>query len=340
MTKLVIQIPAYNEALTLPTVLSELPREYMGIDEVQVVVIDDGSTDGTAQVALDHGADVVIRHRTNRGLSRAFISGIQLCLALGADVIVNTDADNQYPGSEIQRLIQPIISGSADLVIGDRQLLENHNFSPFKRMMESFGSWIVRKVSSTNVPDAASGFRAYSRFAALPLQVYNPYSYTLETLIQAGKNQMKLEHVPISTNPSQRESRLHKGIFHFIWKQAGAIIRSYVMYQPLRTFLSSGAVLTVAGLILLLRFLIYYLFVHESAGRYIQSVSIGGTLTIVGIVLIIIGFLGDSMRANRQLSEEILIDLRDQAVIQDITTVKEFYGQPIFTKQHPFSQNE
>lgn len=336
MKKLVIQIPAYNEAQTLPAALADIPRKYNGVDEVVVLVIDDGSTDGTARVALDHGTDVVIRHRKNRGLSKAFISGIQMALALGADIIVNTDADNQYPGSEIQRLIQPLIDGKADLVVGDRKPLENRNFSPFKRMLESFGSWIVRKVSSTDVPDAASGFRAYSRFAALPLQVYNPYSYTLETLIQAGKSQMKLEHVSIATNPSQRESRLHKGMFHFIWKQSGAIIRSYVMYQPLRTFISAGLVSLVPGLVLLIRFLVYY-FSGNTYGRYIQSVSIGGTLTITGIILIIIGFLGDSIRANRLLSEEILVSQRDHSHIDNLETLQEFNGQPVFTKQHPFS---
>ncbi len=335
MTKLVIQIPAYNEAQTLPEVLAEIPRQYEGVDEVMVLVIDDGSTDGTARVALEHGADMVIRHRRNRGLSRAFISGIQLALALGADLIVNTDADNQYPGSEIPRLIKPVLRGEADMVIGDRQPQINRNFSPFKRMMEALGSWVVRKVSSTDAPDAVSGFRAYSRSAALPLQVYNPYSYTLETLVQAGKNRWKLAHIPVKTNPSLRTSRLHKGMFHFIWHQGGAVIRSYVMYQPLRTFISTGLVFLLPGLALLLRFLILY-FVTNTAGRYLQSVSIGGTLTIAGIVLIIIGFLGDSTRANRQLSEEVLIYQRDSRHISDPAELRDFQGLPVYTHKNPF----
>ena len=186
------------------------------------------------------------------------------------------------------------------------------------------------------VPDAASGFRAYSRFAALPLQVYNPYSYTLETLIQAGKSQMQITHVPIKTNPSMRVSRLHKGILNFIWKQGGAVIRSYVMYQPLRTFLSIGSVFLLPGLALLLRFLVYYL-ISNTVSRYIQSVSIGGTLTIVGIIFIIIGFIGDSLRANRQLSEEILKDLRDRSLIDNAADLTEFHGQPVYSKNHPFS---
>jgi len=339
LKKLVIQIPAYNEAENISRTLDDIPRQYEGIDEVQVVVIDDGSTDGTARVALEHGADAVIRHRRNRGLSRAFITGIQFALALGADIIVNTDADNQYPGSDIQRLIQPILDDSADLVIGDRNPAENAHFSAFKRRMEAFGSWIARKVSGTSVPDTVSGFRAYSRYAALPLQVFNPYSYTLETLVQAGKSQMKIAHIPIKTNPNLRESRLHKGLLHFIWKQSGVIVRSYVLYQPLRTFVSLGAVFLAAGLALLLRFLIYY-FLTDTAGRLLQSVSIGGTLTIVGIILIIIGFIGDSVRASRQISEEILISLRDKTRLGELAAVREFNGQPVFTRAHPFPGNE
>jgi len=337
--KLVIQIPAYNEAENIAGTLADIPRHYEGIDEVQVVVIDDGSTDGTARAALANGADAVIRHRRNRGLSRAFISGIQFALALGADIIVNTDADNQYPGSEIQRLIQPILEDSADLVIGDRNPAENVHFSAVKRRMEAFGSWIARKVSGTKVPDTVSGFRAYSRYAALPLQVFNPYSYTLETLVQAGKSQMKIAHIPIKTNPNLRESRLHKGVSHFIWKQGGVIVRSYVLYQPLRTFVSLGAVFLAAGLALLLRFLVYY-FITDTAGRLLQSVTIGGTLTIVGIILIIIGFIGDSVRASRQISEEILISLRDKTRLGALSEVREFNGQPVFTREHPFGDDQ
>ena len=295
LKKLVIQIPAYNEAENISGTLADIPRSFEGVDEVHVIVIDDGSTDGTARVALENGADAVIRHRRNRGLSRAFISGIQFALALGADIIVNTDADNQYPGNEIQRLIQPILDDSADLVIGDRNPAQNAHFSPLKRRMEAFGSWIARKVSGTNVPDTVSGFRAYSRYAALPLQVFNPYSYTLETLVQAGKSQMKIAHIPIKTNPNLRESRLHKGLLHFIWKQSGVIVRSYVLpAAALSVSLGAG----LSGLAsLLLRFLIY--FITNTAGRLLQSVTIGGMLTIVSIVLIIIGFIGDSCASQQ-----------------------------------------
>ncbi len=332
--KLVIQIPAYNEAEHLPVVLAELPRQLPGIDEILVVVIDDGSDDGTAKVALEYGADFVMRHRRNRGLSKAFIDGIQFGLALGADIIVNTDADNQYPGSQIDKLIQPILEDEADLVIGDRQTLDNKNFSPFKRFMEHMGSSVIRRVSNTTVPDTVSGFRAFSRYAALRLQVYNPYSYTLETLIQAGKGLMKIVHVPIDTNPATRASRLHKGMFNFIWRQGGAIIRSYVLYQPLRTFVSIGSLLLLAGLILLGRFLVSYLF-FEQGSRYIQSVSIGGTLLTAGITLTMFGFLGDAMRANRQISEENMIHQRDSAQIDDRDNLREFCGHPVYSSSNP-----
>ncbi len=329
--KLVIQIPAYNEAEHLPVVLAELPRQLPGIDEILVVVIDDGSDDGTANIALEHGADYVLRHRRNRGLSRAFIDGIQFGLALGADIIVNTDADNQYPGQQIEKLIQPLLEDKADLVIGDRQTLDNKNFSPFKRFMEHLGSSVIRRVSNTTVPDTVSGFRAFSRYAALRLQVYNPYSYTLETLIQAGKGLMKIVHVSIDTNPATRASRLHKGMFNFIWRQGGAIIRSYVLYQPLRTFVSIGSLLLLAGLILLGRFLVSYLFL-EQGSRYIQSVSIGGTLLTAGITLTMFGFLGDAMRANRQVAEESMISQRDDAQIQNSDNLSEFRGHPVYSR--------
>lgn len=332
--KLAIQIPAYNEAEHLPAVLAELPRQLPGVDEIVIVVVDDGSTDDTTRVALEHGADFVLRHRHNRGLSKAFIDGIQFCLALGADIIVNTDADNQYPGSQIGNLIEPLLQGRADLVIGDRQTLENKHFSPFKRAMEYLGSRVIQKVSNTSVPDAVSGFRAFSRYAALRLQVYNPYSYTLETLIQAGKGKMKIESVPIETNPATRESRLHKGIFNFIWKQGGAIIRSYVLYQPLRTFLSIGGLLFLFGALLLGRFLVYYLFLAQGS-RFIQSVSIGGTFLVAGITLIMFGFLGDAMRANRQLAEENMVNQRDQARLPQPSDLKEFQGHPVFSKHNP-----
>ena len=311
MTKLAIQIPCYNEAQTLANTLAELPETVSGISEIFILVVDDGSSDDTVQVALESGADYVVRHRKNRGLAQAFMTGVTTALALGADIIVNTDADNQYPGRYIADLIKPILSGEADLVIGDRKPGTNIHFSPLKRSLETFGSWVIRFLSRTDAPDAPSGFRAYSRYAALKMQVYNNYSYTLETLIQAGRERMALAHIPIDTNPTLRPSRLHKGILNFIWRQSGAIIRSYVLYQPLKFFFILGIPFLLFGLSLIARFLYFYFTGEAGGARHIQSVSIGGTFTIFGVLLIFLGLLGDAIRANRKMLEEILSQLRE-----------------------------
>jgi glycosyltransferase involved in cell wall biosynthesis len=310
--KLVIQIPCYNEAETLTKTLADLPKSLPEIEEIIVLVVDDGSTDSTGQIALDNGADYVVRHRLNRGLARAFMTGLTTALSLGADLIVNTDADLQYPGRYIRDLVAPIISGEADLVIGDRQSGTNIHFSPIKQKLEVFGSWIIRTLSQTDAPDAPSGFRAYSRYAALRVQVYNNYSYTLETLIQAGKERMAIAHIAIDTNPALRPSRLHRGILNFIWRQSGTIIRSYILYQPLKSFSLAGVPFLIIGVGLILRFLFYYFTGQSGIGRYAQSVSIGGTLSIVGIFLLFLGLLGDAIRANRKILEEVLMRLREQ----------------------------
>ena len=312
MTKLIIQIPCYNESQTIAHTIADLPRQIEGVDELVVLLIDDGSEDDTARVGLENGADYVVQHPSNLGLAKAFLTGIKTSLALGADIIINTDADNQYPGHYIPDLIAPILNHKADIVIGDRQVDKNVNFSPIKRVLESLGSWLMRVVSGTDAPDAPSGFRAYSRFAALHLQVYNRYSYTLETLIQAGKEHMSLAHLPIITNPTTRPSRLHKGILNFIWKQSGTIIRSYVLYQPLKTFILTSFPFLLASLILIGRFLYFYLTNQSGVGRYIQSVSIGGTLGIFGIMLVTMGLLGDAVKTNRQTMEEIIVRQRDE----------------------------
>jgi glycosyltransferase involved in cell wall biosynthesis len=314
---LVIQIPCYNEEQTISDALREIPRSIPGVDKVTILIIDDGSHDNTARVALQNGADYVIQHPVNRGLARAFITGIQTALALGADIIVNTDADNQYPGKYIPDLIAPILSKRANLVIGDRQVEKNQHFSPIKRMLEWVGSWFMRIVSDTDVPDAPSGFRAFSRYTALRMQVYNRYSYTLETLIQAGKDRMNIAHLQIETNPATRPSRLHKGIFNFIWRQAGTIIRSYVLYQPLKTFAQVSIPFLLSSAILIGRFLYLYLTHQAGSGRYLQSVSIGGTLGIFGILLVMMGLIGDAVRTNRQTMEEILVAQRDNQRLTD-----------------------
>ncbi len=312
MTTLIIQIPSYNEAQTLGETIADLPKFIPGISCIVILVVDDGSIDNTVQVAFESGADYVVRHRRNRGLAQAFMTGINTALALGADIIVNTDADHQYPGRYIKELIVPILDDKADLVIGDRQAGSNIHFSHLKRMLQVIGSWIIRRISQTDTPDAPSGFRAYSRYAALRMHVYNSFSYTLETLIQAGKQRMAIEHVAIETNPNLRPSRLHKGIFNFIWQQSGTIIRSYVLYQPLKSFVLLGLPFLLTGGFLIARFLFLYFTGASGVARNVQSVSIGGTLSVFGMLLVFLGLLGDAIRASRQIMEEVLMRLRDQ----------------------------
>lgn len=333
MMRLIIQIPSYNEAAYLAETIADLPKSLPGISQVIVLVVDDGSTDGTTQVALRSGADYVVRHRQNRGLAQAFITGLNTSLALGADIVVNTDADHQYPGRYIADLVAPILAGNADLVIGDRQPGQNIHFSPLKRILEKLGSWVIRVLSETDAPDAASGFRAYARYAALRLQVHNNYSYTLETLIQAGKEHMAIAHVPIHTNPSLRPSRLHGGILDFIWHQSGTIIRSYILYQPLQSFFSLGIPFMAVGGFLIARFLFFYFTGESGVARYIQSVSIGGTLAIFGIVMVLLGLLGDALRANRKMLREILSRLRDNSPLEPRGNVVQVDGYPIIRKE-------
>jgi glycosyltransferase involved in cell wall biosynthesis len=336
---LVIQIPCYNEAQTLAETINDLPKSIPGIGKIIVLVVDDGSSDNTAQVAIKSGADYVVRHRQNRGLARTFMTGLTTALTLGADVIVNTDADHQYPGRYINDLVAPIISSAADLVIGDRQSGTNIHFSPTKRLLERLGSWVIRRLSQTDAPDAPSGFRAYSRYAALRMQVYNNYSYTLETLIQVGRERMALAHLPIETNPALRPSRLHKGILNFLWRQSGTIIRAYTLYQPLKTFVSLGIPFLLVGGFLIGRFLFYYLLGETGIGRYSQSVSIGGTLTMFGLILIFLGLLGDVVRANRAVMEEILIRLREQSTVTS-GMLSEINGAPVIRRDNGGDEQE
>ena len=266
--KLIIQIPCYNEAATLPLALADLPRAVPGIDCLETLVIDDGSDDDTAAVAAAHGVSHIVRHPQNLGLARAFQTGLDACLRLGADVIVHTDADNQYPGRFIADLVAPVLAGQADMVIGDRQVATIDHFSPLKKRMLALGSWMVRNVSGTEVPDAVSGFRAYSREAALRFTILTRYSYTLETIIQAGKLGLGVVSVPVTTNPPTRPSRLQRSMWHFIKAQAGTILRLYAFYEPLRTFSYIAAPFLLLGAALWARFFVNaFLLGQSGVGR-------------------------------------------------------------------------
>jgi glycosyltransferase involved in cell wall biosynthesis len=306
---LFVQIPAFNEELTLATVIREIPRQLPGIDRVTVLVIDDGSLDRTAEVAHDAGADIVMSLNHNRGLAFAFQAGMDACLRSGADVIVNTDADNQYPGEQIPRLIGPILARQADIVIGNRQVGQIKHFSLQKRWLERIGSWTVQAVSNTDVPDAPSGFRAYNREAALRLFVTSDFSYTLDNLIQAGKRGLKVSHVPISTNPT-RPSKLHRGSWHFIKRQSATIVRAYATYEPLKTFFYLATPFLGVSAVLLIRLLAIYIREGFALTGHVQSLLLAMLLAIVGFLVLMFGLLADRIGDSRRLSEEILYRLR------------------------------
>jgi len=306
--KLIIQIPCYNEEQTLPETIGDLPNEIEGVHIIETLIIDDGSTDRTVEVAKELGVNHIIQNTNNRGLARSFRKGLDACLSFGADIIVNTDGDNQYAGWDIPKLVQPIIDGKAEIVIGDRQTHKLKNFSAFKRFLQKLGSMVVRQLSDTDIPDVVSGFRAISRDAALKLNIISPYSYTIEMVIQAGKKSMAITHVPISINPKTRESRLFKSIPSFVGQQLSSMIRMYSMYQPLRVFFYIGLTLVVIGAIPIIRFLYFY-FTAGGAG-HLQSLVLGGVLLIIGFLTFMIGLVADLISFNRQLTEIILEKIR------------------------------
>jgi glycosyltransferase involved in cell wall biosynthesis len=308
--KLIIQIPCLNEAATLPATLADLPKSVPGIDVVETLVIDDGSRDGTADVARRCGVDHVVRMTRNKGLAAAFAAGIDASLKRGADFIVNTDADNQYGGHEIANLLAPLLRGEADIVIGDRNIAELRHMSWRKRQLQRLGSWVVRQVSNTTVPDTTSGFRAYTREAALRMTIVSEFSYTLETIIQAGKKRMAIAHVPIATNPRTRNSRLFDSIFSYIKRSSATIVRIYAMYEPLKVFTYLGIVLFSLGLLLSVRFLYAYFTGFTGGGRYVQSLIISAVLMIVGFYTALIGLVADLISANRKLLEDLLYRIR------------------------------
>ena len=310
IVKLIIQIPCYNESQTLPLVLEGMPSSIPGIDIIETLIIDDGSQDETASVAKALGIDHYVSHTRNLGLARAFATGLEQCLLLGADIIVNTDGDNQYPARFIPDLVTPIVDGVADIVIANRQVEHVAHFSPFKKLLQATGSWLVRAVSGTEVPDAPSGFRAYTRETALRLNILTRYSYTLETIIQAGKLGLRIVSVPVDTNPPTRPSRLQRSTWHFIKAQASTIVRLYAFYEPLRTFTYLALPFLLSGLFLLLRFFGFYLMGEQGVGRHVQSVIIGVGLIVVGAFIGLFGLQADIASKHRLLSQEILYRLK------------------------------
>jgi glycosyltransferase involved in cell wall biosynthesis len=308
VTKLIIQIPCLNEAETLPATLADLPRHIPGIDVIEWLVVDDGSSDDTAAVARREGVHHVVRFRRHKGLAAAFMAGIDAAVKTGADYIVNTDADNQYAGSDIPKLLEPLMQGRADIVIGDRDIVTVRHMSPTKKLLQRFGSWVVRQVSNTNVPDTTSGFRAYTREAALRMTIVSEFSYTLESIIQAGKRRMAIAHVPIVSNPKTRKSRLFDSIAAYVKNSGATIVRVYTMYEPLKVFTYIGATVFAGGLALSGRF-VYFWWLGEGAG-HIQSVILAAVLLIVGFQIVLIGLLADVMSGNRKLLEDLLYRVR------------------------------
>jgi glycosyltransferase involved in cell wall biosynthesis len=315
MKKLIVQIPCYNEAPTLPQTLALLPREIPGIDRIEILIVDDGSQDGTAEVARAAGVHHIVRFPRNLGLAAAFTAGLEEALRQGADIIVNTDADNQYQADDIPRLIEPLLSGRTDIAVGDRQVGQLANFSYLKKRLQVLGSWVIGQASGLETPDATSGFRAFTREAALRTFVLSGYSYTLETLIQAGASRMTVEYIPIRINPQTRPSRLMRGIPQYIRKSTVTILRAYTMYRPLRVFMALGSSLILAGVVPGVRFL--YLFTVGQRVGHVQSLILAAILIIVGFQVLMIGLVADLLSCNRKLLEEVRYRVRKMEVSED-----------------------
>jgi glycosyltransferase involved in cell wall biosynthesis len=318
--KLIIQIPCLNEAETLPATLADLPRQVPGIDVIETLVIDDGSRDETVGVARAHGVHHIIQFRRRKGLAAAFMAGIDASLKLGADVIVNTDADNQYAGKDIVRLVEPLLAGDADIVIGDRNIRDLREMSGARKILQRLGSWAVRRVSGTAVPDTTSGFRAYTREAALRMTIVSDFSYTLESIIQAGKKRMAVAHVTVATNARTRPSRLFDNVFAYLKQSGATIVRIYTMYEPLKVFTYIGSLVFLVGFAISLRFL--YFFFFDYAPGMVQSLILAAMLMIVGFQIVLIGLLADSISGSRKLLEDVLyriraMELRERGVSTD-----------------------
>ena len=306
--KLIIQIPCFNEEESLPATLAALPRELSGVDVIEYLVIDDGSRDGTIEAAKRCGVRHVVSLTRNSGLAAAFIAGLDACLKLGADIIVNTDADNQYHGADVEKIVKPILDGRADIVIGERPIDETEHFSWLKKKLQYLGSWVVRLASKTDIPDAPSGFRAITREAAMKLNVVSEYTYTLETIIQAGRNNMTIISVPVRTNPVMRESRLFKSMWQYVKRSIFTILRIFIMYKPLAFFMTLGACSFAAGFMIGLRFLIM-MFFYDSGG-HVQSLLLCVALILIGVQTMVLGLQADLIAANRKILEDVQYRVR------------------------------
>lgn len=302
--KLVIQVPCFNEEETLPLVLESMPKKIKGIDSIDILIIDDGSTDRTVEVAKSYGVRHFVRHKKNMGLARSFHDGVNYALSIGADIVVNTDGDNQYPQERIGDLVQPILEGKAEIVIGDRQTSKIEHFSGFKKLMQRFGSWVVNKAAGTDLPDAASGFRAYSKESLMRINIVTQFSYCMETIIQAGNKRIPIESIKIETNPKTRESRLFKNIWQHMFKSGSAIVRSYIMYRPHLIFITLGTFLLALGLVPFLRYIIIYM--NGDRGSHIQSLLLGSVLIFAAIIAFALAVISDIIRTNRTLQEDAL----------------------------------
>ncbi len=306
--KLIIQIPCYNEAETLEIALNDLPKKIDGIDEIEYLIIDDGCKDNTVEVAKHWGVHHIVSFAQNKGLAKGFMAGLDACLRHGADIIVNTDADNQYCAGDIPKLIQPILEKRADIVIGERPVDDTTHFSWIKKKLQHFGSWVVRKASQTDIPDAPSGFRAFSREAAMRINVINDYTYTLETIVQAGRNKIPITSVPVRTNPELRESRLFHSIWGYVKKSMLTILRALLMYKPLYCFTVVATVPSIAGILIGIRFMVY-LFSGKGNG-HTQSLMLACTLLIIGFITFVIGMLADVISANRKILEDVQYQIK------------------------------
>jgi glycosyltransferase involved in cell wall biosynthesis len=306
--KLIIQIPCHDEEETLPLTLGDQPRQVDGFDEVEWLVVDDGSTDRTVEVARELGVDHIVRLTNNKGLAYAFQAGLDAALKLGADVIVNTDGDNQYNAADIPKLVAPVLRGDADMVVGDREVMTIDHFSPIKKSLQRLGSWVVRAASETQIPDTTSGFRAYNREAALQLVVVNKFTYTLETIIQAGKQFIAVDHVPIRTNEKTRESRLFKSMWSYVRINAVSIFRIYTRYEPLRVFMTAAVLVALAALVVWGRYL--YFFIRDDGAGHVQSLILGAVLFNAAMLLAALGVIGDLLSANSTMLQRVFERVR------------------------------